>query len=148
MTYITIDQGEHTAVYATDTAEQVAEAQAALAAHGLDSAPVWAGDPDCTDSYRTGDVLWAAEASEWAAASPTQIAEKMAAQDLDAWRSEGFLPDLLRRHAAGEPVADCDWTDAAIRDCAERDLSATELSAVRDAYSHEVRASLDLEAGE
>jgi hypothetical protein len=140
-TYITITEGEHTAVYATDTAEQIAEAQAALAAHGIDSARVWTGDPDCPDSYETGDVLWAS-------ASVTQIAEKMAAQDLDAWRSEGFLPDLLRRFAEGEPVADCDWTDAAIRGCAERNLSAAELQSVRDAYSHEVRESLELEAGE
>jgi hypothetical protein len=62
--YITITEGEHTATYATDTVEQVAEAQAALAAHGLDSARVYAGDPDCPDSYETGDVLWATEAGE------------------------------------------------------------------------------------
>jgi hypothetical protein len=57
---ITIDQGEHsTAVYPIDTAEQIAEAQAELASLGIASARIWAGDPDCPDSYETGGVLWA-----------------------------------------------------------------------------------------
>mgnify|MGYP000166779489 CR=1 FL=1 len=46
-------------VYPIDTAEQIAVARAALREAGLDKAAVYAGDPECPDSYTTGAVLFA-----------------------------------------------------------------------------------------
>jgi hypothetical protein len=62
-TFIVIDQeGGESLTYEVDTEAQIAEAQAALRAHGLKSAPVYAGDPDSDSpdcSYRNGQVLHA-----------------------------------------------------------------------------------------
>jgi hypothetical protein len=58
MTYITI--GDE--AYPTNTSDEIAAAQSALAAAGLESAPVYAGEPDgLGDSYSSGQILWAAE---------------------------------------------------------------------------------------
>jgi hypothetical protein len=46
--------------YAVDTAEEIAVAKAALREVGIESAPVFVGEPDgLGDSYRNGQVLWA-----------------------------------------------------------------------------------------
>jgi hypothetical protein len=57
-TYIVIEEN----VYLTNTAEEIAEAQAALRDAGLASAPVYVGEPDgLGESYRNGQVLWAGQ---------------------------------------------------------------------------------------
>lgn len=47
-------------VYHLDTAEEIAEAQQALADAGIESAPVFVGEPGDPESYRNGQVLFAA----------------------------------------------------------------------------------------
>jgi hypothetical protein len=62
-TFVTIpvteagDQGD-CETYPTDTAEQIEAAKAALREHGLESRPVYTGDPD-GESQRNGQILWA-----------------------------------------------------------------------------------------
>lgn len=43
--------------YAIDTNREVADAQEAMLAAGVERADEWAGDPSCPDSYRTGNTL-------------------------------------------------------------------------------------------
>jgi hypothetical protein len=60
--YIAIELKEtgETETYSVDTDGQVKEAQQALRDHGLDSAPVFVGEPDGSgDSYPDGNVLFA-----------------------------------------------------------------------------------------
>lgn len=62
MTYICIarDGSGDVDTYPTNTAEEIAVAEEALRAAGLESAPVYAGEPDGEgDSYKNGDVLFA-----------------------------------------------------------------------------------------
>lgn len=55
--YVVIEDEAHP----IDTAEQEASARAELAARGIESADVYAGEPDgLGDSYRTGSKLFAA----------------------------------------------------------------------------------------
>lgn len=54
-TYIMI---ENTA-FAVDTEEQIAAAREALSEAGLTEAVVFAGDPECPDSYATSNKLFA-----------------------------------------------------------------------------------------
>ena len=60
-TYIAItDNGGDCQTYLTDTAEQRADARAALRALNEPFAPVYAGEPDgAGDSHRNGEVLYA-----------------------------------------------------------------------------------------
>lgn len=60
-TYIAIRRdGGDCDTYLTDTDEQIAEAREALIDAGLDSAPIYVGEPDgLGDSYRNGQVLHA-----------------------------------------------------------------------------------------
>src|SRR5687768_16788811 len=53
-TFVLIDEQ----TFPTDTAEEIAAARAALRKADLDSAAVWAGDPE-GDSQRNGQILWA-----------------------------------------------------------------------------------------
>ena len=76
--------------YLTDTDKQIAAARKALMVAGLESAPVWAGHPDCPDSYRNGDVLWALTAADLA----TSIARGCYQRDLAAGRANLSGSDL------------------------------------------------------
>lgn len=52
-TYICIQNGDETETYPTNTETEIALAQEALRAAGLESAPIWHGEPDCSgDAYR------------------------------------------------------------------------------------------------
>lgn len=90
-TYIVIDQGEggDFAFYYTDTEEQIDEARAALAAWGLDSAPVWAGDPDCPDSYKNGQVVFQQDEAS------CMLEAWAAALDLDELAGDGGVNALV-----------------------------------------------------
>jgi hypothetical protein len=48
------------AAYPIDTDEQIEAAREAMRKAGLNQAAVFAGDPNCPDSYATGQVLFAA----------------------------------------------------------------------------------------
>lgn len=63
MKYILIDINSDVAAtaYCLDTDHETAVARQALCDAGLGEADVWAGDPTCPDSYRTGSVLFACD---------------------------------------------------------------------------------------
>ena len=62
--YITIPRdGSHDVdCYTLDTTEEIDAARKALLDAGLESAPIFVCDPDCPDSYKAGNILWAAVA--------------------------------------------------------------------------------------
>lgn len=45
--------------YTTDTPAEIEIAQEAMRAAGITEADVWAGDPECPDSYKNGQKLFA-----------------------------------------------------------------------------------------
>lgn len=60
--FILINTGaEDSTPYPLDSVEQIEAAQDAMREHGMDSAPVYVGDPDDPDSYRAGHDLLARE---------------------------------------------------------------------------------------
>jgi|GEM_PF-6352429 len=76
-TYITIEDGPGDAdVYPVDTLEEIEAAQAALRDAGLDAAPVYAGDPDCPDSYANGRVLFANDNTDETGAMAEMLADR------------------------------------------------------------------------
>jgi hypothetical protein len=57
-TYIVVHDSPGGTVYPTDTREEIALAIDALRANGEESARVYAGDPDCPESYANGQTLY------------------------------------------------------------------------------------------
>jgi hypothetical protein len=57
-TYIVVHDSPDGTAYPTDTEEEVAMAIEALRANGEESARVYAGEPDCPDSYANGQTLY------------------------------------------------------------------------------------------
>lgn len=63
MSYIMIDNNDYSEVYEIDTGAGLLAAQHALRDAGIKSAPVYVGDPNCPDTYKSGQTLFAAEAA-------------------------------------------------------------------------------------
>lgn len=57
--WIQIDTQTMDGIFPVDTIDEIREAQAALLAAGLGSAPVYAGDPDSPDAYANGEQILA-----------------------------------------------------------------------------------------
>jgi len=101
MTFIIIDEQ----VFATDTAEEIAAAKAALRDAGLASAPVYVGEPDgLGDSHKNGQIL----TQEPVTFSMQHYIDSNEALDV---RTVGEVTDVegvYRLHAFSEGVDYCD----------------------------------------
>lgn len=103
-TYVTIEQdGTDPAVYTLSTPEEIESARVALRDAGVESAVIYAGEPDgLGDSYRNGQTLFAA-ATYFAALSGASVLDSWSSLDaatLDGAKAEAskLLGDGFRDH--------------------------------------------------